>query len=70
MGAGHVPELCCAVLDPTFGSMPDGGPSVLIQRGKDLCAADPGGKDLCAAKAVVAACFHRDYSTTREIYLC
>ena len=21
MGAGHVPELCCAVLDPTFGSM-------------------------------------------------
>ena len=34
MGAGHVPELCCAVLDPTFGSMHDGGPSVMTQRGQ------------------------------------
>ena len=50
MGAGHIPELCCAVVDPTVGSMHQGGPSVLTQRGKDQCAADPGGKDLCAAK--------------------
>ena len=47
MGAGHVPELCCAVLDPTFGPMSVVGPSVLIQH-------QEGGKDLCAAKAVVS----------------
>ena len=50
MGAGHVPELCCAVVDPTVGSMHSGGPSVLTQSGKDRCAADPGGKDLRADK--------------------
>ena len=34
----HVPELCCAVLDPTFGPMSVVGPSVLIQH-------QEGGKD-------------------------
>ena len=46
IGAGHVPELCCAVLHPTFGSIGVGGPSVLTQH-------QEGGKDLCAAKAMV-----------------
>ena len=57
MGAGHVPELCSAVLDPTFGLMHLGGPRVLTQRGNDLSAADPDGKDLRAAKAVIACMF-------------
>ena len=61
MGAGHVPELCSAVLDPTFGLMHVGGPCGLTQRGKDLSAADPGGKDLCAAKAVVACMFSQRF---------
>ena len=37
MGAGHVPELCCAILGPIWF----GGPSVLTQHQegvKDLCA--------------------------------
>ena len=50
MGAGHVPELCCAVVDPKVGSMHPAGPSVLTKCGKDWSAADPGGKDLRAAK--------------------
>ena len=32
MGAGHVPELDGAVLDPASGSVQVGGPSMLIQR--------------------------------------
>ena len=48
MSTGYVPELCCPFLDPTFGSMHDGGPSVTTRRGQDLRAANPGGKELCA----------------------
>ena len=46
MGAWHVPELCCAVLDPKYGSIHLEGPRVLTHRQK-------GGKDVCAAKAMV-----------------
>ena len=69
MGAGHVPERCCAVLYPTFGSIHVGGPSVLNQRGKDLCAADPGGKGLHAAKAEVACMFSQRFlSAWRNLF--
>ena len=50
LGMGHVPELCCAVVDPTVGSMHPGGPNVLTQRGKDRCAAAQGRNYLRAAK--------------------
>ena len=61
MGAGHVPELCSAVLNPTFGLMHVGGPSVLTHHGNNLSAADPRGKDLRAAKAVVACMFSQRF---------
>ena len=70
MGAGHVPELCCAVVDPTVGSMHPGGPSVLTKRGKDRCAADPGGKDLRAAKGSGGLHIFTDFPQRREISLC
>ena len=70
MGAGDVPELGSAVLDPMFGLMQVGGPSVLTQRGKELRAADPGGKDLRAAKAVVACIFSQRFLAPGEIYFC
>ena len=60
MGAGHVPELCYAVLDPTFGSMYVRGPSVLTQCGKDLRA----------AKAVVAFMFSQRFlSDWRNLFV-
>ena len=39
MGTGHFPELCSAVLDPTFGSTHVGGPRVLTQhqQGGKIC---------------------------------
>ena len=67
MGVGHVPELCCAVLDPTFSSTHAGGPSVLTQRES---AADPGEKDPCAAKAVVACMFSQRFlSAWRNLFV-
>ena len=70
MGAGRIPELCSAVLDPAFGLMHVGGPSVLTRRGKDLRAADPGGKDLRAAKAVVACMFSQRFlSAWRNLFV-
>ena len=46
--AGRCPGSRTSALDPTFGSMHDGGPSVTTRRGQDLRAANPGGKELCA----------------------
>ena len=40
MGAGHVPELGYAVLDPAPGSAQVGGPSMLTQREEGLLAAE------------------------------
>ena len=50
MGAGHVSELCSAVLDPTFRPTHVGGPRVLTQ-------GEEGGKCVRAAEAVVACMF-------------
>ena len=50
MGAGHVSELCSAVLDPTFGSTHVRGPRVLTK-------GEEGGKSVRSAEAVVACMF-------------
>ena len=70
MGAGHIPELCCAVMDPTFGSMHPGGPNVLTQCGKDQCVADPDGKDLCAAKGGGSLHVFTEFPQRMEKSLC
>ena len=40
LGAGHVPELGDAVLDPTSGSAQVGGPRMLTQREEGLLATE------------------------------
>jgi len=50
MGAGHIPELCGALLDPTFGAAQVGGPNMLTQR-------EEGGPGLLAAEALVPGMF-------------
>jgi len=46
MGAGHIPELCGALLDPTSGAAQVGGPNMLTKR-------EEGGPGLLAAEALV-----------------
>ena len=62
VGTVHIPELCCSVLDPAFGSM-GVEPSVLTQHQEE-------GKDLCAAKAVVACMFSQRFlSAWRNLFV-
>ena len=64
MGAGHVPELGDAVLDPTSGSAQVGGPRMLTQCEEGLLAAEALVPGPGPAAALLVTSSSRDSSTS------